>query len=162
MPRGSTAGCRCSDPHEQSAGGRFVGGRHVRPIVAADFFVVPTATCRVLFVLVILAHERQRVVHVAVTPHPRASWTAEQFREAFPWNQALVERARLRGDRCASARTCRALPCSLSNCRARLKRERELEHDVHVYEAYLSVAERVEARDVESCPPSRQLVARLD
>jgi hypothetical protein len=25
--------------------------------MAADFFVVPTATCRVLFVLVILAHE---------------------------------------------------------------------------------------------------------
>jgi hypothetical protein len=39
-------------------------------VVAADFLVVPTATCRLLFVLVLLAHERRRVVHVAVTDHP--------------------------------------------------------------------------------------------
>jgi putative transposase len=50
--------------------------------------VVPTATCRLLFVLVILAHERRRIVHVAVTSSPTAAWTAQQFREAFPWNQA--------------------------------------------------------------------------
>ena len=56
--------------------------------MAADFFVVPTATCRLLFVLVLLAHERRRIVHVAVTPHPTAAWTAQQFREAFPWDQA--------------------------------------------------------------------------
>jgi transposase InsO family protein len=61
---------------------------HVRQIAAADFFVVPTATCRLLFVLVILAHERRRVVHVAVTDHPTAAWTAQQLREAFPWNEA--------------------------------------------------------------------------
>jgi len=52
--------------------------------MAADFFVVPTATCRLLFVLVILAHQRRRVVHVAVTAHPTAAWTAQRFREAFP------------------------------------------------------------------------------
>jgi putative transposase len=51
---------------------------HVEQIVAADFFVVPTATCRLLFVLVLLAHERRRIVHVAVTPHPTAAWTAQQ------------------------------------------------------------------------------------
>jgi putative transposase len=61
---------------------------HVHQIAAADFFVVPTATCRLLFVLVILAHERRRVVHVAVTDHPTAAWTAQQLREAFPWNDA--------------------------------------------------------------------------
>jgi putative transposase len=61
---------------------------HVEQIVAADFFVVPTATCRLLFVLVLLAHERRRIVHVAVTPHPTAAWTAQQLREAFPWDQA--------------------------------------------------------------------------
>jgi len=49
---------------------------------------VPTATCRLLFVLVILAHERRRVVHVGVTDHPTAAWTAQQLREAFPWNEA--------------------------------------------------------------------------
>src|SRR5262249_4723309 len=59
---------------------------HVHQIVAADFFVVPTARCRLLFVLVILAHDRRRVVHTAVTAHPTAAWTAQQFREAFPWD----------------------------------------------------------------------------
>ena len=61
---------------------------HVDQIMAADFFVVPTVTCRLLFVLVILAHDRRRVVHVAVTAHPTAAWTAQQLREAFPWDQA--------------------------------------------------------------------------
>jgi putative transposase len=61
---------------------------HAQQIAAADFFVVPTATCRLLFVLVILAHERRRVVHIAVTDHPTAAWTAQQLREAFPWNAA--------------------------------------------------------------------------
>jgi transposase InsO family protein len=60
---------------------------HVGQITAADFFVVPTATCRLLFVLVILAHQRRRVVHVAVTAHPTAAWTAQQLREAFPGDE---------------------------------------------------------------------------
>ena len=59
---------------------------HLEQIAAADFFVVPTATCRLLFVLVILAHDRRRIVHVAVTAHPTAAWTAQQLREAFPWD----------------------------------------------------------------------------
>ena len=53
-------------------------------VVALDFFVVPTVTFRVLFVLVILAHERRRIVHVNVTEHPTAQWTAQQVVEAFP------------------------------------------------------------------------------
>jgi hypothetical protein len=40
----------------------------------------------VLFVLVILAHERRRVVHCNVTEHPTAQWTAQQVVEAFPWD----------------------------------------------------------------------------
>ena len=48
---------------------------HVGQIMAADFFVVPTATYRLLFVLVVLAHQRRRVVHLAVTAHPTAAWT---------------------------------------------------------------------------------------
>jgi transposase InsO family protein len=57
---------------------------HVDQIMAADFFVVPTATYRLLFVLIILAHQRRRVVRVAVTAHPTAAWTAQQLRQAFP------------------------------------------------------------------------------
>ena len=61
---------------------------HVGQIVAADFLVVPTATGRLLFVLVLLSHPRRRVVHVAVTAQPTAAWTAQQLREAFPWATA--------------------------------------------------------------------------
>jgi putative transposase len=61
---------------------------HVGQIMAADFFVVPTVTYRLLFVLVILAHNRRRIVHVAVTDHPTAAWTAQQLRNAFPEDQA--------------------------------------------------------------------------
>jgi transposase InsO family protein len=61
---------------------------HRTQLTAADFFVVPTATCRLLFVLVMLTHDRRRVVHVAVTAHPTAAWTAQQLREAFPWHEA--------------------------------------------------------------------------
>jgi hypothetical protein len=39
-------------------------------------------------VLVFLAHDRRRVMHVAVTAHPTAAWAAQQLREAFPWDAA--------------------------------------------------------------------------
>jgi putative transposase len=45
-------------------------------------------TFRVLFVLVILAHERRRIMHFHVTEHPTAQWTAQQMVEAFPWDEA--------------------------------------------------------------------------
>src|SRR5229473_4423341 len=61
---------------------------HIGQIVAADFFVVPTATYRLLFVLVLLAHDRRRIRHVAVTAQPTAVWTAQQLREASPWDEA--------------------------------------------------------------------------
>jgi transposase InsO family protein len=62
---------------------------HRTQLAALDFFVVPTVTCRFLFVLVMLAHDRRRVVHVAVTAHPTVAWTAQRLREAFPWDGAL-------------------------------------------------------------------------
>ena len=57
---------------------------HVNELVSVDFFTVPTATFRVLFVLVVLAHRRRCVLHFNVTEHPTAAWTAQQIREAFP------------------------------------------------------------------------------
>jgi putative transposase len=62
---------------------------HVTQIAAADFFVVPTVTYRLLFVFVILAHQRRRIVHVAVTAHPTEAWTAQQLREASPEDAPL-------------------------------------------------------------------------
>ena len=61
---------------------------HGSQIIAADLFVVPTVRFRLLFVLVILAHDRRQIVHVAVTAHPTAGWTAQQLRNAFPENEA--------------------------------------------------------------------------
>src|SRR6266487_4416507 len=39
---------------------------HLNWLVSIDFFTVPTATFRVLFVLVVLAHRRRNVVHFNV------------------------------------------------------------------------------------------------
>jgi transposase InsO family protein len=39
-------------------------------------------------VFLVLAHERHRIGHFAVTAHPTAEWTAQQLREAFPWDTA--------------------------------------------------------------------------
>jgi hypothetical protein len=61
---------------------------HLGQIVAADFFVVPTVTYRFVCVLVFLARDRRRIRHVVVTAHPTAAWTAQQLREAFPWDAA--------------------------------------------------------------------------
>src|SRR5437879_9035871 len=57
---------------------------HIGQLVPIDFFTVPTLQLRVLFVFVILAHERRRVLHFNVTEHPTAEWTAQQIIEAFP------------------------------------------------------------------------------
>jgi putative transposase len=61
---------------------------HVSQLASIDFFAVPTATFRVLFVFVfvVLSHDRRRIVHVNVTAHPTAAWTAQQLREAWPWD----------------------------------------------------------------------------
>jgi len=55
---------------------------HAPDLIALDFFTVPTATFRVLFVLVVLTHSRRRLVHFNVTEHPTAEWTARQLLEA--------------------------------------------------------------------------------
>ena len=61
---------------------------HAHEFASMDFFIVPTAGLKVLFVLVILGHERRRVLHFNVTDHPTAEWTAQQLVEAFPFDTA--------------------------------------------------------------------------
>ena len=61
---------------------------HAKDLVSIDFFTVPTVTFRVLYVLVVLKHERRQLVHFNVTEHPTAQWTAQQMVEAFPFDTA--------------------------------------------------------------------------
>ncbi len=61
---------------------------HAKDLIALDFFMVPTATFRVLFVLVVLRHDRRRLVHLNVTEHPTADWTGRQLMEACGLEEA--------------------------------------------------------------------------
>jgi len=58
---------------------------HAQALVAVDFFAVPTATFRVLYVFLVLAHERRKVLHFNITEAPSALWTGQQMVEAFPY-----------------------------------------------------------------------------
>jgi len=55
---------------------------HVGQMVSIDFFIVPTITMRVLFVLIVLEHDRRKALHFNVTEHPTGAWTAQQIVEA--------------------------------------------------------------------------------
>ena len=75
---------------------------HAKQLVSTDFFVVPTVTFRVLYVFLVLAHERRRLLHFNVTAHPTSEWTAQQIAEAFPWESVprylLHDRDSIYGD----------------------------------------------------------------
>lgn len=62
---------------------------HVKTLISVDFFTVPTASFRVLFVFLVLAHDRRRVLHSNVTQFPTARWTAQQVVEALPWETTV-------------------------------------------------------------------------
>ena len=57
-------------------------------IAAIDMFVVASASFRLLYVMIILAHDRRKIVRFDVTRYPTASWLARQVTEAFPWDTA--------------------------------------------------------------------------
>jgi putative transposase len=59
---------------------------HIKDLVAVDFFTVPTVSFRVLYVFVVLAHDRRRHIHFNVTARPTAEWAAQQIVHAFPWD----------------------------------------------------------------------------
>jgi len=61
---------------------------HRHDIAAIDMFVVVTARFRLLYALVVLGHERRKVIHFDVTPNPTQAWLARQVTEAFPWDTA--------------------------------------------------------------------------
>ncbi|MCH7601928.1 MAG: transposase [Planctomycetes bacterium] len=61
---------------------------HVKDIAAIDFFTVHTIGFRVLYCFIVLRHDRRRIVHINVTTHPTAAWTAQQIINAFPFDDA--------------------------------------------------------------------------
>ena len=61
---------------------------HLGSLASIDFFTVPTATFRVLYVLFVLSHDRRRVLHFNITEFPSARWTGQQIIEAFPEDTA--------------------------------------------------------------------------
>jgi putative transposase len=75
---------------------------HISQLVSFDFFTVPTIRFQILYVFLVLAHERRRILHFNVTAHPTAEWTAQQLRNAFPWESRprylLRDRDRIFGD----------------------------------------------------------------
>ncbi len=75
-------------PRPPSQTWRTFLGNHVGCLASIDFFTVPTVSFAVLFVFIVLRHERRRIVHFGVTTHPTALWVAQQLREAFPWDSA--------------------------------------------------------------------------
>jgi putative transposase len=81
---------------------------HRDVLAAMDFFTVPTLTFRLLYVLLIIQHDRRKVLHVNVTAQPTAAWVRQQLREAFPFTVAprylLMDR-----DAIFSAEVCQAV-----------------------------------------------------
>jgi putative transposase len=73
---------RCPKPPSQTW--RTFLQNHTKDIVSVDFFTVPTATFKVLFVFLVLDNERWKVLHFNVTESPTAVWTGQQIVEAFP------------------------------------------------------------------------------
>ena len=61
---------------------------HAEGIAAIDMFVVASASFRMLYVMIILAHDRRKIMLTAVTEHPTAAWLSRQVTEAFPWDTA--------------------------------------------------------------------------
>src|SRR5271163_2061017 len=61
---------------------------HAEGIAAIDMFVVASASFRLLYVMIILAHDRRKIIRTAVTEHPTAVWLSRQVTEAFPWETA--------------------------------------------------------------------------
>jgi putative transposase len=88
LPKSTVAKYMARQRKPPSATWRTFLKNHIQDIVAVDFFVVPTVRNQILFVFLILAHHRRRVLHFNVTANPTAEWTAQQIVEAFPWDEA--------------------------------------------------------------------------
>jgi len=76
---------RCRRPPSQTW--RTFLENHAQQFVSIDFFTVPTLRFQILYVFLVLAHDRRRILHFNVTAHPTAEWTGQQLRDAFAFDQ---------------------------------------------------------------------------
>ena len=58
---------------------------HISDIAACDFFTVPTVMFHVVYVFIVLHHDRRQIIHFNVTTNPYAEWTTQQIVDAFPY-----------------------------------------------------------------------------
>jgi putative transposase len=75
-------------PKDPSPTWRSFLQNHATDIAAIDIFVVATVTFRILYAMIVLDHDRRRVIHFDVTGNPTQAWLARQIIEAFPWDTA--------------------------------------------------------------------------
>ncbi len=75
---------RPAEPDKVERWKRFLRN-HLPDMAAMDFFTIPTASFKVLYGLVVIHHNRRRILHVNVTENPTAQWVIQQLREAFPF-----------------------------------------------------------------------------
>ncbi len=60
---------------------------HIYQLASIDFFIVPTATFRILYCFIVLRHNQRRIVHFNITTNPTSQWAAQQIIEAFPYDE---------------------------------------------------------------------------
>ena len=77
-----------NNPRRPSQTWRTFIKNHMTDMVAVDFLVVPTIRFKMLFIFVVLSHDRRKVIHFNVTAYPNANWTTQQIVESFPWDGA--------------------------------------------------------------------------
>lgn len=61
---------------------------HADGIAAMDLFVVPTMSFGLLYGLLIMRHDRRRLLWLGATAHPTAEWIARQLVKACGWDQS--------------------------------------------------------------------------
>src|SRR4051794_27148253 len=84
----STAKYMARHRRPPSQGWRTFLLNHADGIASIDLFVVPTISFRLLYGLLVLRHDRRRILWLAVTAHPTAEWIAQQVTEACGWESA--------------------------------------------------------------------------
>jgi len=61
---------------------------HFHQLASIDFFTVPTVTFQILYCFIVLRHNQRKIVHFNITTNPTSQWTAQQIKEAFPYDQS--------------------------------------------------------------------------